>query len=286
MNHYTYIITNLLTGKKYYGVRSCNINPVLDIDYYGSSKSLSHDISQLGKKYFKKEIDKCFDSRKTAQKYEYDYIVSHNADKSDDWYNKHTPGQDFNTSGLVVVTDGKRCFTIETSHEDYISGKLVSPNKGKPHHTKGKTWEDIGKNAIDRKKKASERAKGSNNAMFGKTHTQEWKDNHSSLMSGTGNPMYGKQQSESTKKKISDKNSKWIYLVNTTRSIVEFDSIEKMAEHFDNKLKPITLTKYCKSNKEIDFYNTPAYKMKTMTFMKELHGYKFGYKPKELDEVA
>jgi len=41
---------------------------------------------------------------------------------------------------------------------------------------------------------------GSNNGMYGKTHSDEWKENRSILYSGSGNPMYGKPHPNKGKK--------------------------------------------------------------------------------------
>ena len=114
---------------------------------------------------------------------------------------------------------------------------------------------------------------GENNPMYGKTHTEEWRKNHSDWlknkwetdeeyrnfwhdkmsgennyfygksMSGDKNPMYGKHHSEETKQKISEAN-KGKYNGKSTKVIcVEtqeiFESINKAAQHFDSNINGI-----------------------------------------------
>ena len=50
--HYIYLTTNLLTGKKYIGKHYGE----LDDKYLGSGTRLKEDIKKIGTKYFKKEI--------------------------------------------------------------------------------------------------------------------------------------------------------------------------------------------------------------------------------------
>jgi hypothetical protein len=51
----------------------------------------------------------------------------------------------------------------------------------------------------------SNRMKGANNPMYGKSHSKEWIDRKKIAMTGEGNPMYGKAHSDETKKKMSQK---------------------------------------------------------------------------------
>lgn len=56
------------------------------------------------------------------------------------------------------------------------------------------------------KKRMSESRKGSRNANYGNHYkrSKELRERHSKLMSGKGNPMYGKKHSEETRRKISE----------------------------------------------------------------------------------
>jgi hypothetical protein len=67
--HYTYLIKNKLSKKKYIGVRSCKYNPAND-NYWGSSELLSKDINKLGIKHFKKRILKIWNTRQEAGEHE------------------------------------------------------------------------------------------------------------------------------------------------------------------------------------------------------------------------
>lgn len=62
-HHFTYEITNLITGEFYLGVHSTD-----DIEdgYMGSSVYLSRDINKLGAENFSRSILKTFDTRKEA----------------------------------------------------------------------------------------------------------------------------------------------------------------------------------------------------------------------------
>lgn len=66
MYHYVYEITNIISGRKYIGCRSCAVDPVEDIGYMGSSKYLKEDIDNIGLDKFTKEILSTFGSRSEA----------------------------------------------------------------------------------------------------------------------------------------------------------------------------------------------------------------------------
>lgn len=101
-NHYTYIITNLINGKIYYGVRSCTCHPENDIKYMGSGLLIKYAIEKYGKENFSKEIDQTFPSREEANLFEAK-IVDMNFIERNDTYNMMTGG----LNGLL--TEDSKC---------------------------------------------------------------------------------------------------------------------------------------------------------------------------------
>lgn len=66
MNHYTYILTNLVNGKQYVGDRSCICDPKND-PYLGSGRPyLSRAKNKYGYENFKKDILEIFETRQEA----------------------------------------------------------------------------------------------------------------------------------------------------------------------------------------------------------------------------
>jgi len=247
-NHYTYIITNTINDKKYYGVRSCETEIQLD-EYFGSSKYLDRDIKNLGIEVFIKSIDKTFVSRKEAEIYEKNYIKNNNLVIDTNWYNEKEPGVGFNTCGKVVVTDGKTNFVVSVDDPEYLDGTLQSANKGKVHHTKGKTWEEISgeEKGKKRREKHSKNLTGSGNPMSNIPHTDEWKQAHSKRMSGCGNSRYNVKLLKSTKDKISKANLKYQYMYKKTSddnwTLTTNQEIQQLF-----KIKEPTVYKYTSKN--------------------------------------
>ncbi len=107
--HYVYLITNLITGQFYPGVRtSKGILPENDTKYWSSSKYLKKNIEEYGKENFTKEILSIFDTRQEAEKYERFLIKREWPDKFHKnplMLNRHIPGEKFNNYGVKV--DGK-----------------------------------------------------------------------------------------------------------------------------------------------------------------------------------
>ena len=94
--HYIYLITNIITNKKYIGVHSTNN---LNDGYMGSSKSLKKDIKLLGKQNFVKEILETFPSRELAEGRE-KQLVTKKEVLSDDYYNNTVGRSEEHTSEL------------------------------------------------------------------------------------------------------------------------------------------------------------------------------------------
>ena len=135
--HYIYLITNIITNKKYIGVHSTNN---LNDGYMGSSKSLKKDIKLLGKQNFVKEILETFPSRELAEGRE-KQLVTKKEVMSDVYYN-NTVGGLFNKSNMYFHMDSEEysqwCSkNAKKSHlnrtkEDYLRiGKLSAETKKK-----------------------------------------------------------------------------------------------------------------------------------------------------------
>lgn len=77
MNHYVYKTTNVVNGKFYIGVHSCDHNFEISSDgYIGSGVILKNAINKCGKKNFSCEVLECFNTRKLAFDAEVEYISS------------------------------------------------------------------------------------------------------------------------------------------------------------------------------------------------------------------
>lgn len=80
MYHYTYLITNLINNKIYYGVRSCECNPEEDTKYMGSGYAMKSAIMKYGIENFKKQVDEIFETRDKANLHEAKIV-------DEDWVN-------------------------------------------------------------------------------------------------------------------------------------------------------------------------------------------------------
>ena len=68
--------------------------------YFGSSKWLKQDIKQYGLDNFNKEIIETCNTAEELSTREIYYQKLWNVKKSDNWYNMHIQGEDFDTTGL------------------------------------------------------------------------------------------------------------------------------------------------------------------------------------------
>lgn len=88
---YTYLITFLKTGQRYYGVRfskSCHPSE-LGKTYFSSSKIINSLIKENGVESFTFEVRKIFDNIEKAQKWESRILQRLDVRHSDKWINKH-----------------------------------------------------------------------------------------------------------------------------------------------------------------------------------------------------
>lgn len=123
---YTYCLTHLPSGKRYYGVKwSEGCHPsTFWTEYKTSSDIVKELIAVDGEDTFTFEIRKIFKSPEDAKKWEKTVLRRLNVPHNDRWFNRHVPGD-----GFCVV--GPR--SEETKR------KISAGNKGKPSPRKGKT---------------------------------------------------------------------------------------------------------------------------------------------------
>jgi hypothetical protein len=93
---YTYLLTHVPTGKRYYGVRySKKADPLeLWVTYFSSSRY----VKALPREEFTAEVRKTFSDPKDALVWEQTVIRRLRADEREDWLNKHYSGGTFHPS--------------------------------------------------------------------------------------------------------------------------------------------------------------------------------------------
>lgn len=82
--------------------------------------------------------------------------------------------------------------------------------KGKNNPNFGNMWNDEQKNDMSHKAKQWISKKGHPKGMKGKYHSERFRKNHSALMSGEGNSMYGRTHTAHTKKMMSNRKKELI----------------------------------------------------------------------------
>lgn len=146
---YTYLITHIPSGKRYYGVRwanGCSPNELLKT-YFTSSREVSRLIKESPED-FKSEIRRVFNDKNTAIRWESKVLKRLKAKDSDAWFNK--------TDNRAISYDmhpmtGRR-------HSEETKKKISSKKKGrslsdetrkkmseyrsKHHWNKGNTWSE------------------------------------------------------------------------------------------------------------------------------------------------
>ncbi len=129
------MITEISTDKKYIGVRSCKINPKLDLGlkYFSSSRDEKFIANQaINPDNYKYEILSTHETRDLANKEEYRLHDLYDVGVNEQFYNKaKSSSYGFCIAGKITVKD-KNGNTLAVNKDDprYLSGELV-------HHTKG-----------------------------------------------------------------------------------------------------------------------------------------------------
>lgn len=218
-SHYVYKITNTnpTDKRKYYiGVRTSNYNPLDDINYWSSSKSLKSHINEQGTEYFSKEILSIWETREQAVAEEIKLHEELDVGRNPAFYNlaKQT-SNGFDTTGTPLSDEHKEKIS------KFFKGRLDSDEtrRKKSESLKGRkiTWGDkiskakIGKESWNKGKKFPEQT-GEKNHFFGKTHSRETKDKISQESKKQWNNFseeekikIGKQRSKTTIKNGSQK---------------------------------------------------------------------------------
>jgi len=167
MVYYSYIIINLINGKKYIGEHSTEN---LKDGYMGSGVLIRKAIKKYGKKNFKKEILNFFDSKQKAYDDQIKWINEYNTLFPNGYNLSPTGGYGVNSSVLSENT----------------KNKIRISNSGKNNGMYGKTHSKEVKNLLKMIKSGSTisdktrnmyrdgRRKGKNNPMYNKSAFDVW----------------------------------------------------------------------------------------------------------------
>lgn len=166
MYGYIYMTTNLINGKQYIGQKKAK--EFLHEKYLGSGKILKQAIETYGRENFKVEMLCECDSKSDLDEKEIYYIQFYNA-QSDRHYYNICKGGDAGPGGPMF--QGHK-------HSDETRAKMSADRTGSKNSNYGNRWHQ----------------------------SDELKALHSKLSSGENNGMYGKKQSDATKKLIGEKN--------------------------------------------------------------------------------
>jgi hypothetical protein len=140
---FIYITTNLITNKKYLGMKKYTKDWQ---NYLGSSIPLKQDINKYGVANFKREIIEECKNKEQLQDREIYYLKLYNAVKDPNFYNKSIPHPEFRIKGKTNSSKGR------TWEEIY--GPEGAKLKREKCKIRGKTWEEIyGPEVAEQKRK-------------------------------------------------------------------------------------------------------------------------------------
>jgi len=150
--HYVYRITNKILNKHYYGIRSSNIEPKLDLGkkYFSSSHDKEFTLDQkLNPLNFKYKIIRNCTSREEAVALEIKLHKKFNVASNETFYNlcnatKFGFTVKGNKDGCKRISAARKCTmpvkdsetgeiigSVSTNHENVLSGKWVHTSKGR-----------------------------------------------------------------------------------------------------------------------------------------------------------
>lgn len=120
---FTYLVTFIPTGQRYYGVRTkrgCSPNDLWNT-YYTSSKAVHQLIAEHGKDSFTVEIRRVFESKSEAIEWEHHVLTRIDAARNPRYLNKNNGDRKFYGSSTMTgkrhSEDAKRRMSINTSGE-------------------------------------------------------------------------------------------------------------------------------------------------------------------------
>lgn len=215
---FVYITTCLENGKIYIG-QTTNWK---DASYKGSGELFRRALKKYGKNKFKRRILRICYSQKELNTWEYVFIKKYKSQDKSIGYNI--------AEGDVLSSEHNPAKLPE------VREKMSRAKKGRESSFKGKHLSSEAKRKISDKKRGRKMSesfrekmriigKERGGFMSGKHHTEKTKERLSEIFSGKGNPMYGvhlngekngmygKKQSEETKRKISESQKRRLKLL-------------------------------------------------------------------------
>lgn len=132
MVHYTYWIIDKKHQMYYHGVHTSSTPYDINI-YSGSCKSLTSAIKIYGIENFDKRVERIFETRHLAEKWEARVHKRLNVATHPKFYNSHNASEDFSAYGKVVVKDDYgNCMSVNKTDSRYINGDLIPVRSGIP----------------------------------------------------------------------------------------------------------------------------------------------------------
>ena len=222
--HYTYIITDTLTNKRYIGVRSSTVEPINDIGvlYFSSSSNQEFIKEQhINPKRFKYDVIEIFDNRIDALENEIALHKMYDVGNNPMFYNL----QSQTTSGIDFTgkkhTESAKIKIGKASKDRGISQKAKenllwqSKNRVRTEDEKNKISNSLignnnasGKRSNESIQNISNGKKGMISVFKGKKHSKESKEKMSISKIGDNNPKYWKDKKRSDETKLKISNSK------------------------------------------------------------------------------
>lgn len=174
--HYTYLITDTINNKYYYGVHSTDYEPTDITQYHSSSKHLKLLIRELGIDNFTKQVRRYFNTRRDADVWEHKVLRRMKVRTRLDFYNQAEGGEGFAATGYVVVrckTTGK---TLRVPCEDPYIGILYD------YLATGTKLSEEQRVALSELYK--DKWKGGDNPVYHNRHKSSWRESISKANSG------------------------------------------------------------------------------------------------------
>lgn len=188
MRAYTYLVKHKPSNKFYYGVRIKNeIDPNLDlfVRYFTSSKIIKELLVQDGIDAFEWQVRREFDNELAAVSWEAKVLQRCQVlERQDLWINKNAAGRKLLTKhGAKVISATHKGKPKSAEHREKIRQALKGKNLGRK--LSPETIEKIRSKSI-----------GANNPMYGKSQSEETKrkigEANKGKLAGEKNPFYGK----------------------------------------------------------------------------------------------